>query len=133
MQIPDHPPAIGKAREIDAQFGVWWKFLNSLGVAAFLMFTQCIGLNEWRYLSAIMSGLLVIWGYAYGTRYFPTFVRHLRSQKIAQAKSLEAALWKDYFYRRPWAYFPMFLGFSTLFGLAVFPVFSGNLSAYIPF
>lgn len=133
MQIPDNPPAVGKSETLDIQFGAWWKFLNGLGVAAFLMFTQCVGLNEWRHLGATLSCVLIVWAYAYGTRYFPPFVRHLRRKNTKASRSLESALWKDYLYRRPWAYLPMYIGIFTLFGLAISPALEQNWGAYVPY
>lgn len=129
MDIPDNPPTIGKSQLLDNQFGVWWKFLNSLGVASFLMFTQCVGLAEWRYPAALLGCVLVMWGYCYGMRYFPPFVRHLRNQGSGAARNLESAVWRDYLFRKPWAYVPMYVGVFTLFGLAATPAINRDWHA----
>lgn len=133
MNIINNPPKIGKHDTIDAQFAKWWLFLNSWGIAAFLLFLSCLGTSEHKHSCAILSCLLLGWGYAVGRKEFPAFVTHLRNEDSSRAKVLEGTIWREHLYKRPHHFFPLFLGVATLGSLAVLPVFNGNWSAYASF
>jgi len=133
MDIIKNPPKVGKHEEIDAQFGRWWFFVNSWGVAAFLLFLSCLGTNEHKHSCAVLSWLLLGWGYAVGRKEFPAFVAHLRNEESPHAKDLEGAIWLEHLYKRLHHFLPLFLGIVTLGVLAVWPTFSGNWCAYLSF
>ena len=97
------------------------------------MFTQCLGLNEWRYLTAVLCCVLVIWAYAYGWGYFPALLIQIRKIDKKAFRSLEKEVWKAFLYRQPWAFIPAFIGFISLLVLAFFPLIQHDWCAYAPF
>lgn len=133
MDIINNPPKIGKHDGIDAQFGRWWRFLNGWGVAAFLLFMSCMGTGEHKHACAVLSVILLGWGYAVGRGEFPAFIDHLRHEDSTRAKALEGSIWLEHLYKRPHHFFPLFLGMMTLGSLAVWPAFCRNWSAYLSF
>nr|WP_092279351.1 MULTISPECIES: hypothetical protein [unclassified Duganella] len=80
MDIINNPPKLGKHEALDEQFGRWWRFLNDLGVAVFLLFLSCLGAGENKHLCAVLSGALLGWRYAVGRVMFPSFITHLRNE-----------------------------------------------------
>jgi hypothetical protein len=133
MDIINNPPKVGKHPEIDVQFAKWWLFLNSWGVAAFLLFLSCLGLNEHKHSCAVLSWLLLGWGYAVGRKEFPAFVARLRNEDSSRARVLEGTIWLEHLYKRPHQFFPLFLGVVMLGMLAVWPALNKNWGAYVSF
>ncbi|MFY0992956.1 hypothetical protein [Halomonas sp. C05BenzN] len=133
MEITNNPPRVGKAELLDRQFADWWLFLNTWGISAFLLFLACLGTGDHKHFCAVLSSLLLAWGYWEGRECFPHFVRRLRRQRSPEAKALESEIFRDHFFKKLLSYFPFLLGISTLGALLVWPAFNDNWCAYVSF
>ena len=117
MEIPNNPPRVGKAKLLDRQFAKWWSFLNAWGISAFLLFLACLGTGEHKHSCAVLSSLLLAWGYWIGTVHFPHFIRRLRDLNAFDAKALENAIFHDHITKKLLSYFPFFLGTLSMIAL----------------
>ncbi|MCC9598885.1 MULTISPECIES: hypothetical protein [unclassified Rubrivivax] len=133
MEITNNPPRFGKAELLDHQFGDWWLFLNTWGTSAFLLFLACLGTGEHKHFCALLSSLLLGWGYWAGRKRFPLFIRRLRRQRSAEAKALESEIFRDHFFKKLLTYFPLILGIATLGALLAWPAFNSDWCAYVSF
>ena len=126
-------PATGKSNLLDEQFSDWKGFLNEWGSSAFLLFLACLGTGEHKHFCALLSISFLGFGYWENRGRFPIFVRHLRSRRTPEAKSLEKEIWKDHLYRQLLRYYPFMLGVCSLGGLLVRPIVRGNWHAFLSF
>lgn len=133
MDIIDNPPKVGKNQKIDHEFSKWWLFLNSWGVAAFIFFLSCLGLNEHKHSCALLSCILLAWGYVIGQKEFPEIITKLRKKKNPNSKALEKKIWHEHLAMKFLYYIPLFLGIFTLGSLAFWPAFNGRWSVYLSF
>jgi hypothetical protein len=133
MEIINNPPVVGKHPLIDRQFATWWRFLNSWGIAGFLLFLACLGTAEHKYACAMLSLSLLLWGYFVGRKKFPEYIVHLRNENSKRSKMLEKVIFKEHFYKRLHHFVPLILGVSTMGSLSIYPLVSNQYLAYLSF
>jgi hypothetical protein len=133
MEIANNPPKAGKADLLDQQFGDWWLFLNTWGTTGFLFFLACLGTGDYMHFTALLSSMLLLWGYWLSNHRFPKFIKGLRKNKISGAKKLEKLIFRDHFLKKTLSYFPFYLGIGSLGTLLIWPAIKQNWEAYVPF
>lgn len=133
MEIINNPPFVGKHPLIDRQFATWWLFLNSWGIAGFLLFLACLGTGHHKYSCAMLSLSLWLWSYFVGWKKFPDYILRLRDENSKRSKTLEKIIFREHFYKKLHHFWPLILGISTLGSLAIYPLVSNQCLTYLSF
>ena len=134
MEIHGEFPVKGKYKELEPEFEKWWKILNSLGIAGFLLFLSCLGASEHKYYCAVISLIIYLWALIMATSKFPKLVNSLRKSNNPESKIVAELIVKEYvpIITKPHLFLPFWVGLMSLTILAFYPWISSSLGLYIP-
>jgi len=128
-EIVGNSPIRGRSEILDKKFEIWWRFLNGLGIFAFLIAVGIHG-GPYQYGKAVLSIVILTWMYVVGRKH--CWVHEL-SEIRRRDKLLGKEISADYLSNKIFftAYLPFAIGYAYIALIAFWPILAKDMSLYV--
>jgi len=123
MEVHGEFPIKGNHEKLNKEFESWWKILNSIGIAGFILFISCLGTGSHKYYCAVLSVVLYFWALLMAQSRFSKTIKGMRNSKRPETREFAEEIIREYVpvIKKPHLFLPFWLGTSSLVILMVFP------------